>query len=201
MSQAASDVDGRKLRREQNREAVIISLLALFRDGVYQPGTAEIAAKAGLSPRSLFRYFDDFDDLLRAAADRQVTLALPLTGVGAEPDDPTASKIRAVVGARAMLYEEIGPSARALRAAAPRRPALAALLVRNRAYLRGQIREVFAAELAQADRDVLPALQIMCSFEAYELLRYDQAMSADQARAALVAGIESLLGIADGPRS
>ena len=118
--------DGRRLRRAQNREAVIDALLALFRDGNYQPGMAEIAARAGLSLRSVFRYFDDVDDLHRAAASRQIALVLPLLEVPVPAAAPTAEKVAAVVAARAALYEQIGPAARALRAGAHRHAPLAA---------------------------------------------------------------------------
>jgi AcrR family transcriptional regulator len=191
----AVEADGRRLRREQNRAAVIDALLALFRDGVYQPSMGEIAARAGLSPRSLFRYFDDVDDLHLAAADRQLQLVMPLVGVDATPDQPTADKIAAFVAARARLYEEVGPGARALRAAAHRRDPLRTILRRNRSYLRRQLSELFAPELAAIGETVLPGLQILCSFESYELLRHDQRLSRSAAEAALVATISLLLGI------
>jgi AcrR family transcriptional regulator len=191
----AVEADGRRLRREQNRAAVIDALLALFRDGVYQPSMGEIAARAGLSPRSLFRYFDDVDDLHLAAADRQLQLVMPLVGVEATPDQPTADKIAAFVAARARLYEEVGPGARALRAAAHRRDPLLTILRRNRSYLRRQLSELFAPELAALGETVLPGLQILCSFESYELLRHDQRLSRLAAEAALVATISVLLGI------
>ena len=42
--------DGRQLRRERNREAVVEALLDLYRDGNLQPSSEEIAARSGLSP-------------------------------------------------------------------------------------------------------------------------------------------------------
>ena len=48
--------DGRRVRREQNREAVLDAVVELFHEGSYQPTTDEIAIRAGLSPRSQFRY-------------------------------------------------------------------------------------------------------------------------------------------------
>src|SRR4051812_46447745 len=89
----AAEVDGRRARRDQNREAVLDALGAFYDEGVYTPSTAEIAERAGLSPRSLFRYFDDVDDLNRAAIERQVTRAQPLLDPGVQPGDPTAVKI------------------------------------------------------------------------------------------------------------
>jgi AcrR family transcriptional regulator len=195
MTELITVPDGRRLRRDQNRDAVIDALLALFREGRYQPGTAEIAARAGLSPRSLFRYFDDVDDLHQAAASRQRLLARPLIELGIDPDQEIADKIRAVVRARARLFEQIGPAGRALRACAHRHDPLAAELARNRAFLRSQLAAVFAPELAAGAAAVLPALDVLCSFESYELLRHDQGLSRVRAVAALTDAIGTLLGV------
>ena len=50
MTDTALEVDGRRLRREQNRESVIDALIELFGEGVYQPSSADIAERAGISP-------------------------------------------------------------------------------------------------------------------------------------------------------
>jgi TetR/AcrR family transcriptional regulator, regulator of autoinduction and epiphytic fitness len=185
--------DGRRLRRKQNRDAVLDALLALFRDGIYQPSTAEIAQRAGISPRSLFRYFTDVDDLHRAALNRQLQRALPLTDIDTGPDAPTAEKIVGVVQSRARLWEEVAPAARALRAAAHRHQQLARELRRNRSFMRDQLRAVFQPELARFGEGGLPAIEVMTSFEAYELLRYDQRMPRARAEAVMVASISALL--------
>jgi AcrR family transcriptional regulator len=187
--------DGRKRRREQNSEAVVDALLALFRDGNYQPGTADIAARSGLSLRSLFRYFDDVDDLHSAAAARQIALAVPLLRLRIGADAPTIDKIRAVVAARVRLFEEIGPSARALRACAHRHKPLAAELARNRAFLRGQLAQLFAPEAAGSAVSFLPALDVLCSFESYELMRTDQGMSRARIETTLTEAIAAVLGV------
>ena len=61
-----------------NREAVVDALLDLYAEGNLRPGTDEIAERAGISPRSLFRYFEDADDLAGEAVARQLARALPL---------------------------------------------------------------------------------------------------------------------------
>ncbi|HSZ48687.1 MAG TPA: TetR/AcrR family transcriptional regulator [Streptosporangiaceae bacterium] len=187
--------DGRRLRRDKNRDAVIDALLDLFRDGVYQPSTAQIATQAGLSLRSLFRYFDDVEDLHRAAAARQIQLALPLVSLGTTPDEPTSVKIRAVAHARASLFEQVAPAARALRAAVLRRDVLTGELARNRAYLNRQIADLFAPELAGPAKSVLPGLLVLCSFESYELLRSGQGLSQGGTEDALAVALSALLGV------
>ncbi len=186
-----NELDGRRLRREHNREAVLDALSALFREGVYQPGLDEVALRAGLSPRSLFRYFDNVDDLLRAAITRQLRRARPLLEVGAEPQAPTAAKIERLVHARARLFEEIGPAARATRASAHRQPVLAKQLRGAQSYLRHQVGELFAPELEASGGAELPGLVVLCSFEAYELLRFDQGLSRPRAMAAMTAALSA----------
>ncbi|MDQ1403321.1 MAG: hypothetical protein QOG03_1637, partial [Actinomycetota bacterium] len=50
-TQAGDELDGRRLRREQNRAAVLAALVDLFAEGEYQPNANLIAERAGLSPR------------------------------------------------------------------------------------------------------------------------------------------------------
>jgi AcrR family transcriptional regulator len=187
-------LDGRRLRREQNRAAVLDALLALFQDGTLQPSSAEIAERAGLSPRSLFRYFDDIDDLHHAAIDQQLARARPLLDVGVGATAPTGEKIERLVEARVSLFEAIGPAARAARACAHRRPIVAAQLAQARSYLREQLRRLFAPELAGPRRDLLPAIDALCSFETHELLRTDQRLSRTRTVAALTGALGALLG-------
>src|SRR4051812_49544719 len=125
MLSAADEVDGRRLRRTQNRTAVVQALVDLFEEGVYQPSTSEIAERAGLSPRSLFRYFDDVDDLNRAAIERQLADARPLLDLGVGPDAPTDTKIEHLVAARVRLFETVAPAMRATRACAHRHAVVA----------------------------------------------------------------------------
>jgi AcrR family transcriptional regulator len=193
MTQVVDEADGRRLRRQKNREAVIDALLALFGQGVYQPSSGEIAQRAGLSPRSLFRYFDDIDDLHRAATTRELRRARPLLELGIGPEAPTEAKIRAIVAARVRLYEETAPSATAVRIAAHRHRLLATELATRRSFLRAQLAELFAPELAEAGRFVLPALDVLCSFESYELLRVDQGLSRAKTEATLTAALTALL--------
>lgn len=190
---AVAELDGRRLRREQNRAAVIDALVALFDEGHYQPSAAEIAERAGLSPRSLFRYFDDVDDLNHAAIDRQLAKARPLLDVEVAADAPTADKIRVLVAARVRLHEMTAPAARASRVSAHRLGVVAAQVHGGRSYLRHQIERLFATELSGERAVLLPALDALCSFETYDLLCQEHAMSGADVEAALVAALFALL--------
>ena len=193
MIQLVAEADGRRLRREQNRVAVIDALLALFRAGNYQPSCSEIAAKAGLSERSLFRYFDDVADLHVAATDREIMLALPLLVLAVVPEDLTHVKIERLVHGRAALFEQAGPAARALRANAQVHAKVAVELDRHRTFLRGQLSDLFAPELAAGGSAVLPAIDVLCSHRSWDRLRHDLGLSAESAAATLTAALTALL--------
>src|SRR3546814_12280183 len=75
---ASATTDGRSLRRDRNRMAVIDAVLALYDSGNLAPSSDNIAERAGTSVRSVFRYFDDVDDMLRAALGRQQERLEPL---------------------------------------------------------------------------------------------------------------------------
>ncbi len=195
MTHSAEDTDGRRLRREKNRAAVIDALITLLDDGTYQPSASQIAARAGVSPRSLFRYFDDIDDLIQAATDQQTQLALPLLDLGIEPSEPTRAKIECLVRARIMTYEQVAPAARALRVVATRRQPAASALQRHRAFLANQLRELFAPEAATYGEATLATLGVLCSFESYDLLRVVHGMSRAEASDALISAVGALLAV------
>ena len=193
MTDVETTVDGRRLRREQNRESVVDALVTLFEEGDYTPSTATIAARAGISARSLFRYFDDVDDLNHAAIERHIAINRHLFEPTVDATLPTAEKIGAFVEARVTLHEAVAPGARAARLCAHRQPVVAAQLLETRTFLRDQVQRLFADELAGDRAVLLPAVDELCSFEAYEFLRHGQRMPRAKATAALVAALSALL--------
>jgi AcrR family transcriptional regulator len=194
---AGPDADGRRRRRQRNREAVVDALAELYRAGNLRPSSTEIAEQAGLSPRSLFRYFDDVDDLCRAAVDRLQEQALPLLAVAAAAGDPLPTRIEALADQRLRLFRSVAPAATVSRLEAPFHAALADGLRRSRAVLRAELAVLFRPELDAMDPDdadkVLAALDVLCSFESFELLRHDQALGLTRLRATLVHAVAALL--------
>ena len=62
--------DGRRLRSERSRKAMIDAALELIEDGNYAPTAKQISARAGVGIRSFFRQFEDMDQFF-AAVDEQ----------------------------------------------------------------------------------------------------------------------------------
>lgn len=187
--------DGRRLRRDRNRQAVVHALLGLYKEGNLRPSSSEVAQRAGLSPRSLFRYFDDVDDLCRAAVDRHIRRILPLNEIRAVPEDPVPAKAAALAAQRVRLHEAIGSVGVVSRLQAPFQPLVQAELERARHGWRRQIADLFAPEIAAmgaAGGAVLAAADVLCSFESHQLLRHDQGCSPARVRAVLATSLTAL---------
>ncbi len=189
--------DGRRYRRQRNRASVVDALLDLYRDGNLRPSSTEIAERAGLSSRSLFRYFDDVDDLMRSAVRRQQQRALPLLTIDAGVDAPLHVRATALVEQRFRLFDAVAPAATVSRLQAPFQSTIASELAQGRAYLRAQLVELFGAELAAMGTPrsslALAALDVVTSFESFQLLCNDQALATHRAKAAMAGAVEALL--------
>ncbi len=180
---AAEKIDGRRASRERNRDTVVDALLALYRDGNVRPSADEVAKRSGLSRRSLFRYFDDLDDLCRAAIARQTLRASHLFVLQNLGEGSLADRITCLAAQRAALFDEIAPAARVGRLRAPFQLIVAKDIRKSRAVLRRQLEKHFAPEVEplepDARRETLAAADVMCSFESFDLLREAQGLSSN----------------------
>ena len=195
MTATLDETDGRHARRERNRLAVVDAMLALYATGNLEPSSDQIAQRAGLSPRSLFRYFDDLDDLVRVAVARHYERLLPLVDLDTTTA-PLADRVARLVDQRLRLFEAIASVGTVARLRAPFQPLIAAELATARRYWREQIRKLFAAELRQLGSPaahVVASIDVLTSFESVQLMRDDQQLSAPAIAAALVHSITALL--------
>lgn len=189
--------DGRSMRRSRNREAVVLAALELIRDHGRVPTMDEVAERSGVSARSVFRYFDDSDDLVGAVVEEHRRRLMPLWEEGERIDRslPFAERLDAFVTARVALLEAMGPVAWVARVRAAEQPVIAAELARVRAALRGQLAALFAPELPSSDDGdaVLAAADVLASWEAHDLLGHDHRLDRTAARAAIATGLGRLL--------
>jgi AcrR family transcriptional regulator len=191
------ETDGRRLRRDRNRDAVVDALLTLYGEGNLSPSADEIATRSGVSARSLFRYFDDVDDLCEAAIQRQQHRVRHLLPIQADASQSFAPRLAAFVQQRAELFEAIESVATVSRLRAPFQLVVADRLTEGRRFLRQQLADLFAAELAALPPALaasrLAAADVATSFEAWRLLRDDQRCSPSASAAVMADSLGVLL--------
>ena len=172
-------------------------MLALYALGNLDPSSDQIAERAGLSPRSLFRYFDDIDDLVRVAVARHHERVLPLAELDTTASAPLDERVRRLVVQRLRLFDGIASVGTVSRLRAPFQPLIAAELATARGFWREQLRKLFAPELRALDSataiSVVASIDVLTSFESVQLMSEDQKLSASAISAALAHSITALL--------
>ncbi len=185
MAESTDLADGRVARRERNRDAVVDAIMVLVKSGEIEPNIAHVAEVAGVSERSIFRHFDSREALIAAVIERQLEV------VGAILHDlpsggPLPDRVHTLVVERSRLYEEITPMRRCALQVAQRSEAVADQLAAARLWLREELERVFASELdarpAPDRRDLLAALEMVTSWEAWNVLREHEDCSVGRAR-------------------
>jgi AcrR family transcriptional regulator len=191
------NVDGRALRRTRNRTAVIVALLELIREGNLDPSTGDIAERAGVSDRSIFRYFDDLDDLVRttighAIAEAEVYGAVEDVGVGTLEE-----RIDHFVDARIRLFSKMDGPMRVARIRSYTIPSIDTELSAILEITRRLVRTQFAPELHAhplPERDHLAdAVMVLAGYDAYSVHTRLLNQSQDEMRASMTTALTALL--------
>jgi len=189
-------IDRRTARAQATRAAVVDALLHLLNEGDPRPTAPRIAARAGVSLRSVFQHFADLEGLFAAAADRQSDhmrrLARPLDGTGS-----LESRLATFVAQRARILEAIAPVRRAALRMAPFSNEIRARLAHLRARGRSELERVFARELHGQPRgarnEMLTALSAASGFAAWDALRSHEGLSPARAQRVMQRTLRALL--------
>lgn len=190
-------IDGRIARSVRTREAVVDALLELLNEGDLQPTAQRIAQRANVSLRLVFHHFEDLETIYTEVQRRQIERTAPMFHPAISPAGPLNRRITELVAQRTRILEFISPVRRHAVLRAPFAQTIAKLLAGAREMARDQIAEVFERELsampAAERRDVLNALAVAMSWEAWEFMRRQQGQSETDARRVVERTIRALL--------
>lgn len=184
--------DGRVQRGARNRDRIVEAVVELVRGGNVRPSAAQIAAVAGTGTRTVFRRFTDMEELFAAVDARVQGEIVPL--VDQSPIEGTLeARAQELVRRRSKLYERVGP----FRLSGMPHRRTSAVVRRGEQALdvwhRTQLEATFAAELKTAPREVVEALDVLTSFEAWNRLRTTQRLGVPRASAVTIRAIVGLL--------
>ena len=197
-------IDGRHQRTERTHRRILDAVYKLMAQSARPMSVPQVARAAGVSVRTVFLHFPDFEslwheatDAVRERFDRMVT-----------PIPPTGSlrqRLDATVVARAKLFERQASYRRAGSMMMPHSAAMRARRAQHRQLYRQRLAETFAPELAALSasrrREGFEALAAVADWDFWESLRLGQGLSAARAkrvwRLALGAVLASLAPSAD----
>ncbi len=189
--------DGRTARRDRNRDAVLDAVLDLFAEDALAPSAIQVAERSGVSLRSVYRYFDDTDELVRAAIERNLVRVRPLFVIDGLGEGSLEDRTRRIVDSRLELHERVGPLMRATLLHAGEHELLAARLATVRRLLREQTEDMFAPELGAMGvgprREVAAAVDLLLGFESIEQLRKVRGLSLPATARVVVRAVQAVV--------
>lgn len=186
-----SAFDGRVRRGVRSREAIVAALMELVGRGVLQPTVQQVAERAGVGVRSVFRHFTEMETLYREMDARLEAEARPLLA-GAERAGSLEARVGALVRQRATFFERIAPYKRSGNLVRWRSPFLQQRHQNMQRLLRHDLLRWFP-EMSGAPAAAVEALDLATSFEAWERLRFDRELGPRAASAAVEATVLALL--------
>ncbi|KPF79749.1 hypothetical protein IP88_01515 [alpha proteobacterium AAP81b] len=174
--------DGRRRRSQQSRDRIIAAMLALVEEGAITPSAEDVAARAGVGLRSVFRHFNDMESLYGE-------MAVRLAGLYEHGLAPFASsdwrgRMAEMTDRRVGIFERLLPFKRAADAHRHESATIAAQHDAVLALLRTRLLAVLPAEIA-GDAPRVEALDMLLSADSWARLRLQQRLDPAAARAVL----------------
>lgn len=196
MALPSSSPDGRRLRSERTRQSIMEAYIELLREKPEIPTAAQIAARAGISTRSIFERFVDLQGLSLATVDHAFAMGEAQAVVrNVDGDRPT--RLRSHVETRAHTCERWLPLWRVVVANQGKLEQLRDRVRFVRQAVVKRIELMYWPELGvlspEERRDLLIALESLIDFESWGRMREDHGLSFDEACSVWVRMIDRLL--------
>ncbi len=186
--------DGRHRRTHKSRDKIITAMLDLVEAGAIRPSAEDVAARAEVGLRSVFRHFKDMDSLyhemnMRLARDYALWLV---------PYETTEwrDQLAEAMDRRFTTYERLLPFKRAADVHRHRSPSLQATYATALTMMRMRLEAVVSPAFA-GDALLFETLDMLLSFETWQRLRFEQSLSYADTRS-IVEGLvaKTLAGVA-----
>lgn len=183
--------DGRRKRGDQNRRQIVDAMIELVRAGEMTPSAAQVADRAGVGLRTVFRHFEEMEVLYREIAEVTRARIMP------EVLKPYAAsmwreKLNELIARRTSLYDDIMPLKVAGSVLRFRSPFLMEDYHEHLRMERKTLRQVLPEKVLEDD-DLFRALEMLTSFQAWRRLRQDQGLGHAEAGRVLRKMVDALL--------
>jgi AcrR family transcriptional regulator len=167
--------DGRIQRSERSRTAIVQALLELIGEGSLSPTAQQVAERANVGVRTVFRHFSDMETLFSTMND-QLSEEVDSLIVEKVQSGPYEERVDALIERRMMIFGKLAPYLRSSTLQRWRSAFLQAEHERTIRVMRRDLRR-WLPEVESAPTEVADALEMILSFEALNRLRIDQRLS------------------------
>lgn len=174
------ELDGRRQRGETSRKRIVRAMLELIGAGDVSPSADNVAARARLGLRTVFRHFENMETLYQEINAAMIAELRPIM------DQPFRSlgwraQLGEIVERRVNIFERIMPFKIAADVHRHHSPFLAGKAEEMTREQRAALVRALAAD-ERADTAFFEALDLLLSFETWRRLRKEQKLSVVRAR-------------------
>jgi AcrR family transcriptional regulator len=159
-------------------------MLQLIAEGVISPSAEEVAKRADVGLRTVFRHFDDMDSLYREISEVMSAELMPIAAAPM-PEGGWRERLTELAARRSQVFEKMMP----FKIAADVHRHRSAFLLGEHNQLNTIQRKILLdALLPEMDLagPALEALDLLMSFDTWRRLRQDQKLSVNEAREAVL---------------
>lgn len=183
-------IDGRRRRSEQSRDKIVAAMLALIEEGAITPSAEEVAARAQVGLRSVFRRFKDMESLYHEMALR-LSRSYEMWLV---PFETTLwrDQLGETIERRLTTYERLMPFRNAADAHRHESSMIQAEHDRILQMMRGRLQSILPAHIS-GDREIFETLDLLLSFDVWQRLRNIQKLEVGMARTIIQRQVADLL--------
>lgn len=172
-------LDGRRQRSERSRAQIIEAMFQLIQDGDMRPSASQVAERADVGLRTVFRHFEDMDSLYVEMAERITADVMPKILAPFEARD-WRGRLMEHLQRRIEIYERIMP----VRVSANIRRFQSRFLMEE--YRRSLLIESSALKAILPDEInndpvLFPAIETAVSFQSWRRLRQDSELTPERA--------------------
>jgi AcrR family transcriptional regulator len=171
----AKVVDGRRLRSERSKRAIIDAAVTLMDEGTMVPTAQQIAEKAGVGIRSFFRHFEDMESLF-IAVDEQLRDSYESLFLGGDREGTVEERLEQAMERHADAYEGLWHTILATHAQLWRSEVVRKNYARSQRGLRKDLDD-WLPELKELEKGKREAVDAIASFEMWHRLRGHQGQS------------------------
>ena len=177
---AAAPADGRIHRSVVTRKKIVTALTALVYEGHLSPTAEQVAVRAEVGLRTVFRHFDDMDSLYREISldlDAQVA---PLLHVKLQATTWQARVLESIE-LRSEIYDRVAAHHQAAQVHRHQSPFLAQNIMAGAKLQRDRLKLLMPPDVSP-NAHLVEALDLALSLDAWIRLRREQGLSAADAR-------------------